>query len=465
MTVNNGQVDRFLPFTRPDDMRGVLEQHVPALFGHAVRISSCEIVQTYWKTFAKSHSVDKSTLSICYRLGLIDHLGQSCGERLLYLKAYLGGRSHTAFKDVDHARSVAPNSGTAVLHMPDLDAVAWRFPNDPGLPHLPDVVERERLVAHLPYAVLGLGECGPRDIRKIDREIINYRPELRCTTRIELQLARPDGPCRLVLYAKTFKADAGRVIYDRMQELWRASLDKPGGLEVAQPLAYDPSIKTIWQLGVDGTPLGRMFDAGNCAHYVDQIAHGLARLHRSTLPTDAIASVEGHLAELTKKTAKIRRHLPRFGPKLSQIEADLARALQRLPQRRHHLIHGDFHIGQLLVGRDRIVFFDFDELAIGDPAQDLANFIVDLQSANCASHVVEQVRVLLPQAYARHSGEEVPEGWLNWHVLLQLANKAYRCFLRHEPDLVANLGSLFCEIERARKMLRETVGQQGRRAA
>lgn len=212
-------------------------------------------------------------------------------------------------------------------------------------------------------------------------------------------------------------------------------------------------------------PLGRVLDTGNCAHYVDQIARGLAKLHRSTLPTSATASVAGHLAELTKKSVKIRRHFPRFVPDLAQLDEDLTQALQSLPQRRHCLIHGDFHIGQLLADRDRIVFFDFDELAVGDPAQDLANFIVDLQSANFAAPLVDQVRAMLPQAYARHSGDEVQEGWLNWHALVQLANKTYRCFLRLEPDLEAKLGLLFGQIERVRTVLRETVRQQGRRAA
>ena len=47
------------------------------------------------------------------------------------------------------------------------------------------------------------------------------------------------------------------------------------------------------------------------------------------------------------------------------------------------LIHGDFHIQQLLLLDDkRIALFDFDELAIANPLLDVANFCADLYTGD-----------------------------------------------------------------------------------
>jgi hypothetical protein len=54
---------------------------------------------------------------------------------------------------------------------------------------------------------------------------------------------------------------------------------------------------------------------------------------------------------------------------------------------------------------------------------------------------------------------------LQWHTLVQLVNRSYRCFLRQQPDLDTRLARIFGEIEAARKMLRATLAPRARRTS
>jgi len=152
-----------------------------------------------------------------------------------------------------------------------------------------------------------------------------------------------------------------------------------------------------------------------------------------------------------------------LGKSFWPVCCELVGAIEALPQQECALIPGGVHARQLLARRERHICLDFDELVRGDPAQALANFIVDLNCRNIDPRVVQRMQVALPQAYVRHSGRGLHTGWLLWRTLVQLANKSYRVFRRQGPDLEASLARILGDIEAARNVLRATLAAAGRR--
>ena len=98
-------------------------------------------------------------------------------------------------------------------------------------------------------------------------------------------------------------------------------------------------------------------------------------------------------------------------------------------------MYWDFHVNQLLAQDGKVAFFDFDELAEGDPLQDLANFIVDLHFRDMSPFLVQRMAKSLYESYRSHVKWEVPIGRVRWHATIQFINKAYRSYIQQWPDV------------------------------
>ncbi|WDT73552.1 MAG: phosphotransferase (plasmid) [Candidatus Manganitrophus sp.] len=129
------------------------------------------------------------------------------------------------------------------------------------------------------------------------------------------------------------------------------------------------------------------------------------------------------------------RAFPEWREWLQAIERNLTRSIDRLTPIPSKIVHGDFTVQQLLVCEGRIAFFDFDEFAIGDPAQDVANFIVDLQFRSLDPNLVEEMKVVFPRAYQRRIDWPLSADRLNWHLQIQFITKAYRIYIRQRAGM------------------------------
>lgn len=79
------------------------------------------------------------------------------------------------------------------------------------------------------------------------------------------------------------------------------------------------------------------------------------------------------------------------------------------------------------------MFFDFDEFALGNPMQDLAEFIVELeQLVQPAGRCEAQTHALLA-GYRLAAPQLWVPGWLHWHRAMQTLLQASRAFADQEP--------------------------------
>jgi len=105
------------------------------------------------------------------------------------------------------------------------------------------------------------------------------------------------------------------------------------------------------------------------------------------------------------------------------------------------VIHGDMHFDQFRLKNEGVLaLFDFDEWTRGDPAQDLADLIVDAhirglgqnEAGAEGTRLPGMIRVLL-DGYCQGAARMADENAIAWHACLQFITKAYRACIQQEP--------------------------------
>lgn len=420
---------KFDSFVDMHSMKEVFATELPGFLDKKESILHCTLMSIHYKRFLKPSSLHKSFLSVCYRLTVVDKFGSTIRHPILYGKAFIGGRSFTEWERLYTSSSSHP------IHMPSKDFIVWYFPDDPALPQLPTLINVNEARQHLPYAHLPAELSEGRHLTSISRHLLHYRPECRCTIRYDLDWTIRSHPKRMMVVAKTFR-EGGWAVFERMRELWDYARRDPTQLHVPEPLSYDEKLRTVWQVGSKGMPLRTVWEDDHRPTAIAAVARGLAAIHRCEMSSSVTRTVEEHVQELRKKIAKLSDVFPpglRTFRTVEDLLHDMA-ATQPTPALR--LIHGDFHIDQLRIDREKnqIIFFDFDEFAHGDPLQDVANFLVDLRFRGFSRSFVRETGRLFLHHYQQVVEWDLCPNWIEWHAGIQIVNKVYRAYIQRKSS-------------------------------
>ena len=419
-------------FADPSVMKTVLSERLQLFCPEGEAITSCHVQHV---RYSPKKSPENTSLAACYHLGVRSRNSQHERLVILYGKTFQNGRSQRELDTMADHRIGTHTSPGMPLHFRDLDLLLWVFPDDPAIPHLSEVSDPNRIAAHLPYASLpkGLDEAG--NIRSIDVQVVNYHPELRCTTRYDLHWGPADQPQRLTIFGKTFRNGEGHDVFARSAYLWTHFSGVDESVLFAQPLGYTSAVQTLWQLGIEGIPFCCVIGEDNCDSYLKTIAKGLAMVHNSDLESLPKWTLGEHLTEIEKKIEKLRRAAPSLGKELNLLAQHIQRDAPNPSDIPLRPMYRGFHVNQLLAQDGKVTFFDFDELAIGDPLQDLANFIVDLHFREVNPLLIRRMAKLLHDSYRAQVKWEVPIDRLRWHARAQFINKSYRVYISQPPDV------------------------------
>lgn len=330
-------------------------------------------------------------------------------------KRYADGKERTLSfrpRNEEHLEALCERLKPRAL-LPERSLALWVPPADRVLRGLPVLLDRKKLGNLVTRS--GIAPPGSVKRRKTEYTLLRYKPERRAVYRLDLRL-RGEGKPKLALAARALApAEAARVVASR------TALEAAGGRELAPPLAAtnlrQGFLLEPW-LALEtfgGGDFGHARAAGAC----------LARLHALQPP-----------AELRR----VPLGLPDDLDQLFAVDAELARLPRAAPHpapRARVFCHGDFHPDQVARRTDGPwLLMDLDNLAAGDPAADLANWIADW--------IVEHERVDLAaaseellEAY-RAAGGIVPErAHLHAHVAAELVNRAGSALRRLEKGAVA----------------------------
>jgi aminoglycoside phosphotransferase (APT) family kinase protein len=369
---------------------------------------------------------DPHPISMCIDLDVRAAADGRRTTQRFYAKAFRGGASATALEAIDRSRLVHPAQGDAVAQLPDLDMLIWSWPNDPGLPQLARLSDPKLVAHHLPASVVDARSRG------VDVEVLRYEPERRATLRCHIRGPSAGSAAELV-YGKTFADDQAERLLRRFQHFHALSQANPSAPLVAEPLGVNAPTRTLWQRTAPGQPLV----TGDAAQGPDAafaaIGSALAQVHRCELDEPVVRSTEFWLAELRRRAQKIGRAEPGLAVRAAALTAALEGVARRLPAARQTLIHGDFHPEQVCLAEDRVVFFDFDEFALGNPMEDLAEFIVKLEQLRQPAGRFEAQVCALLAGYQHAAPHLWAPDWLQWHRAVQTLLQASRAFIYQEP--------------------------------
>jgi aminoglycoside phosphotransferase len=417
--------------TDPEQAKKVFQRQLPGFAAHALQIDRCTILHTRYRTSSEDALQGKAFLSVCYRVEVRDPVRPDPGVQVLHLKAYPPGKSGQKFERARRERRFRPRFGEAVAHLPQLDAVVWAFPNDPKLPHLPEVIDPQAVRRYLPYSYLPRGLDSAASIGDVQVEVVRYKPEVRCTTRYELQPRLGAETDAVVVYGKTFGHGRGAEISRRMHGLWSQSAAGGGHqLRVARALGHSEVVRTVWQEGLPGTPLIRLIDGHNYRDLLERAAAGLVRFHRAEMGALPSKTLPDDLAAVRAEAAEMAQAFPRHAMHLAAVVSGLERGIPSLEEHPPGLVHGDFLLKQLVLHEGQLGLCDFDNLSIADPIQDLANFVVDLHFQQFDSRLVDDMAATFLDSYAAHATRAVPTRRMRWHCRLHVLRNAYYFYKR-----------------------------------
>lgn len=339
-------------------------------------------------------------VAVCYGVETAERSAQ-----ILYGKVYPS--------EVCAELSKATGAAPAPMWLREIDMLLWRFPEDPGLPQL-------------------------RALLDGSTQLIRYRPEERATL-----CRRHDAQGSV--YAKTFRGDEGAELCERFAHLARHSV-AAGAFEVAPPIRYDRASHTFWQRGAEAPALATTLTTANCAALMKLAARGLAELHAAEPRFGPPRVVTDLALAAVKRGAKIGRCMPELAGAAERAAMAIAGHALDFAGAPAVQIHGDFHLDQLRVRAERLVVFDLDELAIGDPLEDVASFVVKcpLGEADLAARACHE----LIDAYARCSPAAFDSRRLDWHLAVQWLHKASRAYVFQRRGWRAAAAQLLGEAER-----------------
>lgn len=415
-------IEHFAPLLDADLMATRLQEHLPECVAGQWLITGCDIQHPRYKSYLSAENYDFAFLSLVYHLNGKQPASTTTENRILFARAYLGDQSSQAFAAVQDF--VDPQADEdQVIHLVELGMVVWRFPADPGIARLADLVDMKQVTTLIPKQLSNGDEL-------TEIEIINYRPEVRCTARYGFRSA--NAPAQYNLYGKIYADLTGQIISANLSALSTQS-QHADAFVIPTSLGYDADRHILWMQGLEGLPIKNLLFGINPQPLIDRITRALAAFQQISLPQLTSISHEKNLREWQKKARKLAHSYAELGDELKSLVNVLENNCVESVTK--GLLHGDFHIEQLaLLSSGRIALFDFDELAYGDSLQDLANFAADLYNHKLPTDQTDSLVDKLLNAYRLASNGQVSPKRFYWHLCGQLLTRAYRAHIQQRPD-------------------------------
>lgn len=316
------------------------------------------------------------------------------------------------------ARAGRPLPGLAPLgHLPALGALAQLYPLDRKLPGLVEA-----------SGALAAGAPGPERIR--------YKPGRKALLRYPL----PGGGAN---YGKLHG-------YERRPEIraWTAYL-RAAGLPTPAIVGWRPASGLLLQAEAPGRPLKSLRAAPDYLDWMAPAAGLLQRLHaigaeNGPHPSGPEPSAANHAARPLRVLDEagaaqaaadaIARLRPALAPQVRRLAAGVAAGIAAAPPGRT-LVHGDFYDDQIMVSAAGPWLLDLDELGLGRPLGDAANFAAHLALAG-----LDEARAAFLDAFARRRNFRPRDlAAFEAGALLRLAGGPFRHLRADWPEGIAGI--------------------------
>ena len=223
-------------------------------------------------------------------------------------------------------------------------------------------------------------------------EVFKYKPRRRAVLGYRLNGRSPQTN-RLIeqeIIGKVFRDERGQRLFALQDALWCNGFGPyaTDNIHVPRVLAYIPKMRMLVQEKAAGRTLNELVETTHLNPFMPASAEGLAKLHNSQLPTQLARqgtfalkpyTLADELAALRPYEATVVAERPFTRALMSQLRQQLEQWAEALVEPETAVaIHRDFYYSQLLFDGLRLTLIDFDLLALGDPAIDVANFVAHM---------------------------------------------------------------------------------------
>lgn len=376
--------------TRAEIVSAALARHIPEFVSGSLILRSCKLKRMRLKdTSGRWGGV--------YALKVDDP--RSAGTQTIQLRATLSApsiqRDATEWPPRPHAFGVAewhcsvPELGMQFEIEPP-DAVLAAMPALSDSEQSRELLERSIRAAAPSYHDLRIERCTPH--------VLSYKPGTRGTIRYDLEypsdLAGRGWP--EIVIGKTYRGDKGQIAYEGMRALWQSPLAAGDVVAIAEPLAYIPDLKVLFQRSIaeerileevlksalnDGSPeaLDELYD------FVRKAAGGLAALHSSKAHYGEVVTWADRVPDVRKIVDRLIVPIPELASAVMTLLDQLEALDGAQPDGAPVPTHGTFKPEQVLIHGRQIGFIDFDEFCMAEPPLDIAVFLAAIKDVGLTS--------------------------------------------------------------------------------
>ena len=330
-------------------------------------------------------------------------------------------------------QAVSTGFAQTAFYAPALDLLFQVFPTDDRLPSLPVAVDGAAMAPVLESALAP--HARGAQLRSVTARVMRYKPERKCLLRYDL--AWCDGAPALapgVVWARIARRatfERTRTILPRVHPL-AAGL----GFELPEPLGVVPDLAMELFGPVPGVVLFTLVQREEFPALSRRVGESLCRFHALPVQVEAVLDVAAQVARLEENAAAFRWLLPAERERIAALGGELTARLRAIAPSPRRLIHGDFHGDNVLVADGRLVLLDFEDCAMGEPADDLASNWAQLtwhvQKAAARSALPEAGRRAFLEGYLKDAAARTAAR-LPTYASLHCFLYAHQC-LRHPLD-------------------------------
>jgi Phosphotransferase enzyme family len=353
----------------PAFMRDLFQRHCldESTTGHPIEVRQCRIGE-------KRHKPGKF-FQIAYHLDYFDADRQCGGEQVISAKLSRQDADQPSVP-ITPPLSLNLNGFRSNVYLKELNIFVRSFPDDPGMPHLPQLQESEWLKAYFNRLPESIGILANERVDTISTKVMHYLPEQSCMMRFDLTVKSTidDSRRQFSVFGKTYSDLKGEATFRSMMQL--ASRNP----YCAPPLHYDPDLRILWQCALPGQTLEWY------SGFLDQpglprlLARCIAAFHSSRIDGEADYGFDAIFKQLDACQRLAATQGQTLHSAVTRLRDDLTQLHKRIAWNhdRRGAVHLDLKMANLLVAHDRAYLIDLDSAGLGDPLADTGSFIANL---------------------------------------------------------------------------------------
>lgn len=376
--------------------------------------------------------------------------GQKAFQQLLGIRIFPAGLSANRLEKAMADNPTPSPLGPGVLHLEEISAVAWLFPNDRKISGL-NAIMHETAFEKQALPALRKFLPGAPSPSLWEIKVLRYVPEQSCTLKLALIYDENGVERRTHFIGKCASDKRGAIGFRAMARICENDQQNPICPEAVH---YDNALNLQWQRMVSGSPRPASAFLNLNNNEWTRVTKAIRRVHQTPADDFREVSIKRDIETLAARIDMLAELSPSLRQSAQSIAKCLTVSAADMGSGPSCLLHGDLHPGNFLFDGDHLRLIDFDCAYSGAAENDLGSFIAALIATALRQDWPDQSIFNLHQMIASEYGAHSSEGSLNhrrlhWRIAFSLlTERVYRALTRMKPGRTDTIPRLLSWAER-----------------